>query len=255
MSAFARRAALIGLAGIPFATLFAGRGGGASADLETVTTQTPSGRALTGLLSVPSKTPAPAVLLIHGASGLNDFYRSVPVEFARRRFVGLMVDLFDGVVPTDASHSLDLVHAAEQHPERATETIVTWIDWLRGEHRANGKVGLIGYSFGAEWALRTAISTPVDATVLNVGLMLPTVKQLARLNGPMLGHFCDRGTDPFPSQVELLEARMKQAGRSFEVHWYAADHAFLMPAHHDYNKEAADASWARTTEFLHNNLQ
>ena len=47
---------------------------------------------------------------------------------------------------------------------------------------------------------------------------------------------------------------MKEAGKSFKIHWYAANHGFMNPEFADYNKEAADASWASTIEFLHRNL-
>jgi len=49
--------------------------------------------------------------------------------------------------------------------------------------------------------------------------------------------------------------RMKEAGKSFEVHWYSVGHASANPEFSDYNKAAADAAWANTVEFLHRNLR
>ena len=234
MIALIRRTALAGLAGFPFAALSAGRASGAPADLETVTAQSAGGRIVTGFLSVPSKTPAPGVLLLHGAHGFSDWYKSLAVGFGERGFVGLVFNLFDG-------------HSAE--------TIVTWIEWLRRDQRTNGKVALVGYSLGAEWALRTSMSTPIDATVLHVGLILPDAKDLARLNGPVLGFFGTRDPETSQSRVQQLESTMREAGKSFEVHWYPTGHAFGKPDSPDYNQEALDAAWASTAEFLWANLQ
>jgi dienelactone hydrolase len=49
---------------------------------------------------------------------------------------------------------------------------------------------------------------------------------------------------------------MKEAGKSFEVHWYSVGHAFANPEFPgDYNKMAAEAAWASTIEFLLRNLR
>jgi carboxymethylenebutenolidase len=227
-----RRTALIGLAGLPFA-LFAGRSASGEAGLETVTTNAADGRQLTAFLAVPSKTPAPAVLMLHGFHGLSDWYKSTAIEFAKQGFVGLVFNYHAGI---------------------PSENIPAWAQWLKHDQRTNGKLAIVGYSSGAELALRSSVSIPVDATVLYVGMDELTVDELTHLKGPVLGQFSDRGVDPNPDNVKRLEGRMKEAGKSFEIHWYAANHGFMNPEFADYNKEAADASWASTIEFLHRNL-
>jgi dienelactone hydrolase len=82
-----------------------------------------------------------------------------------------------------------------------------------------------------------------------------TVDELTHLKGPVLGQFSDRGIDPNPDNVKRLEGRMKEAGKSFEVHWYSVGHGFANPEFpDDYNRAAAEAAWASTMEFLHRNL-
>jgi carboxymethylenebutenolidase len=104
--------------------------------------------------------------------------------------------------------------------------------------------------------LGPSASIKVDATVLYVGMAQLTVDELAHLDGPVLGHFSDRGDDPIPDNVRGLEERMKEAGKSFEVHWYSVGHAFANPEFPgDYNKMAAEAAWASTIEFLLRNLR
>jgi dienelactone hydrolase len=60
------------------------------------------------------------------------------------------------------------------------------------------------------------------------------------------------GTTRTRINVKGLEQRIKEVGKSFEVHWYSVGHAFANP---EYNKAAADAAWASTVEFLHRNLR
>jgi carboxymethylenebutenolidase len=226
-----RRVALSSLASFAFVSLFSRS---AAADLKEVTTKIPRGRVVTAYLSLPLKTPAPAVLLLHGGYGLRDSDKSTAVELAKEGFVGLVFDYYAS--PTE-------------------ETISTWIEWLKNDQRTNGKVGVIGFSSGAALALERSISTPVDATVLYFGLVPSSVEKLTHLHGPVLGQFSDRGADPYPKDVVLLESKMKQAGKSFEVHWYAADHGWVRPESSTYNKDAAEASWAITIRFLRDNLQ
>ena len=46
-----------------------------------------------------------------------------------------------------------------------TETLVTWIDWLKADARTTKKVAVIGWSFGAHWALITASVVALDAVI------------------------------------------------------------------------------------------
>jgi len=251
MKAVPRRAALASLAGIAFASMSSRL---AAADLEPISAKTLSGRTVSAFLAVPSKTPAPAIMLIHGAHGLTGYYKSTAIEFAKEGFVALAIDLYDGQL--DASRDVYFLMAtANENPQRTAETITTWIDWLKHDQRTNSAIALVGYSFGAEWALRISLSVPVEATVIYVGLILPTVEELARLRGPTLGLFADWGNDPPLASVDILERRMKQAGKSFEVHTYAAGHGFGNREFADYNKPAAEAAWAATLKFLRANLK
>src|SRR5262249_40610194 len=139
------------------------------------------------------------------------------------------------------------------HPEKAAETLAAWVQWLKTDRRANGKVGLVGWSFGAEWAFRTAIAAPVDATVLYVGLILPSPKEVAQLHGPLLGHFAE--SDPSSRNERcVLQSTLAKAGKSLAAYWYAGDHYFAFSNRPSYDKALADTAWTRTIEFLRANL-
>jgi carboxymethylenebutenolidase len=98
------------------------------------------------------------------------------------------------------------------------------------------------------------MAAPVEATVIYVGVGFPGV-EIARIQGRVLGHFGERDTDPSKRVVETFERTMQEAGKSFEAHWYAGDHYFSLPSYPSYDKELADAAWARTVQFLRVNLE
>ena len=246
MTKIPRRVVLAGLATVPFIAQLtrADRPAFAQTGLETVSVKTLSGRTVSGVVAVPATVVAPALLLIHGDRGLNDVYKSFAADFAREGFFALALDLFDG-------------RTANFNPDRAraAETISAWIEWLKADPRTNGKVGVVGWSFGAGWALEASINTPVEATVVYVGLIYPEAKRLAAMKGPVMVHLGERDNAVSKNSLRIFENLMTEAGKSVEVYWYPGDHYFPFPPRPSYDKEQADAAWTRTTQFFRANLQ
>jgi carboxymethylenebutenolidase len=242
------------LAAIPVTALDLRRTVMAETAIETITLKTPSGRTVSAALAAPAATPAPAVLLVHGASGLIDVDKSFALDFARDGFLALAIDLFEGHTANNDTDRSALVQEASRHPERISETLAAWIEWIRTDKRANGKIGIVGWSFGAGWALKASIVTPVDATVLYVGFDYFTTEELAHLKGPVLAQLGERDMGTNRPSFDVFAGRMKEAGRSLQVYWYPGDHYFPFPNRPTYDKDLADKAWARTVDFLHSQL-
>jgi len=257
MTTIPRRVVLAGLVSMPLGSDLFGTGRAAFADtaLETVSVKTPSNRTVSGLMAVPAAVPAPAVLLIHGSAGLSDMIKGFASDFARDGFFALALDLFDGRTAKDAAARTALANEANSNPAKAAETITAWIEWLKADPRTNGKVGVVGWSFGARWALEASINTPVEATVVYVGLINPGAKRLALLKGPVMAHMAERDYDFTKIDLKKFENMMTEANKSVEVHWYQGDHYFPFPIYPSYDKTLADTAWSRTVEFFRANLQ
>ena len=248
-----RRSILKGLTTVPLATVLADPliARAIAAGLETVTTVA-GGKTVAAALALPTRVPAPTVMLIHEWWGLNDQIKSVAAELAKKGYMALAIDLYDGKVADQQEEANALTQTLD--PARATATLAAWIDWLKNDPNSAGKVATIGWCFGGGWSLNASLAAPVDATVIYYGDVRKTAKELARLKGPVLGHFATRDRWITLEMITDFDREMKAAGGSLTVHWYEADHAFANPTSARYDAEDAALAWRRTLAFLETNL-
>ena len=247
---YARRIILKRAAAIPISVILAdpmlARAVGAA--LETVTITTVDGKSISGALARPEKMPAPAIVLIHEWWGLNDQIKAVAADLSRHGYVALAIDLYDRKVATTRDDARSLMRAVD--PDIATDTLKSWIAWVRAHEATINKLGTIGWCFGGAWSLAASIDAFVDATVVYYGNINRSAHELAKLKGPVLGHFATHDTWINEAMVNGFEAEMAKAGKTFITHWYEADHAFANPSSARYDEANAKLSWERTNAFL-----
>ena len=251
-----RRKFLKGLVTLPLATVLAypDLARAAAATTESVSITTKGGKQVTATIALPDAENAPAILLIHEWWGLNDQIKSVAAEFANQGYIALAVDLYDGDVATEPDAARSLMQSVDGAV--ATDTLVSWVDYLRNHSASNGKVGTVGWCFGGGWSLNTSLATAVDATVIYYGNVKKEANDLAALNSPVLGHFATKDGWINQEMVDGFEQAMQSAGKAdaMTVHWYEADHAFANPTSARYDAEDAALSWERTTAFFKQHL-
>lgn len=247
-----RRLFLKGVASLPLAAILAypDLARAAAGSLETVTTTLDSGKEVSAALALPEAANAPSVLLIHEWWGLNDQIKSMAAEFAKLGYAALAVDLYDGQVAETPDKAMSLMQDVDNR--EATETLATWVDWLRSHEDTNDKVATVGWCFGGGWSLNASIAAPVDATVIYYGSVTQPAAELEALQGPVLGHFATQDERINEEMVSGFEQEMKKAGKAdaLTVHWYDADHAFANPTGARYDAEDAAKAWERTKRFL-----
>lgn len=242
-------------AGLPLAAVLADAtlARAAAATLSEVSIPVAGGQPLRASLALPAKLPAPTVMLIHEWWGLNDQIKAVAAELAQAGFMALAVDLYGGKQASSAEEAGTLMKAVDAAV--AESQVAAGVDWLRAETRSTGKVGTVGWCFGGGWSLRASVARPVDATVVYYGdVSLPSTR-LARLQGPVVGHFASRDQWINRAMVEGFERAMADAGKTLTVYWYDADHAFANPTGARYDAEDAKLAWDRTLDFYHANLR
>ncbi len=249
-----RRSVLKGLAALPLARVLADPklARAAAETLQSVTLALPGGRTAAAALAVPKASPAPSVMLVHEWWGLNDQIKAVAAELAKDGYFALAIDLFDGKATKDPSVAAQLMQQVDKG--QATEICTGWIDYLKNQRRGTGTVGTVGWCFGGGWSLDASIANPVDATVVYYGQVARSAEELEPLKGPVLGHFAIRDKWITADMVSGFEAAMAAAGKTAEIYWYEADHAFANPTGANYEAEEAALAWSRTLDFFARNL-
>ena len=251
-----RRQFLMGLASLPLATVLAypELTSAAAEKTKAVTLTTAGGNEVSAALALPDQPNAPAVLLIHEWWGLNDQIRSVAAELANQGYVALAVDLYGGEVANSPDGARALMQGVDGAV--ATDTLMSWIAFLKEHSATNGKVGTVGWCFGGGWSLNTSIATPVDATVIYYGNVKKSAADLAPLSSPVLGHFATEDGWINQEMVDGFQAAMAEAGKEdmLAVHWYEADHAFANPTSARYDADDAALAWQRTMDFFKQHL-
>jgi carboxymethylenebutenolidase len=252
---FSRRRVLKGAAcALPLAVVLKdSRLAKAAADsLEPVTLTTAGGRSVNAALALPEAAKAPTVLLIHEWWGLNDQIKAVAADFAQQGYAALAVDLYDGKVGTTPDEAKALMGAVDG--AAATDTLVSWVAWLKAHQRSTGKVGTVGWCFGGGWSLDTGLATPVDGCVVYYGRVNKSAAELAPLACPVLGHFATQDQWINQAMVDGFLAAAKEAGKDVTAYWYEADHAFANPTVARYDAEDAALAWQRTQDFFKQRL-
>ena len=132
------------------------------------------------------------------------------------------------------------------------DTVMTAKDHLRG--LVKGKIGVIGFSMGAAWALIAATYTPdqIGAAVLfygNEGV------DYGKVTAKVMGHYCEEDEWEPTEFVDNTFAEFKKAGVNATRHIYpGVAHWFMEDDRPEYDPAAAQLAWTRTVEFLKKNL-
>ncbi len=249
-----RRKALKAIGLAPIATAAVGKIPAAAASENNITLDLwmSNSGSVSGYFMEPQSTPAGAVLLIHEWWGLNDQIRSMVPVFAQAGYLSLAVDLYEGDVADTPDKARSMMSAVQ--PDVASETLTTWIDWLRNHPKGNGKVGTVGWCFGGGWSLNASLVSAVDATVIYYGRCAKSAEEVSKLQGPVLGHFATQDQFIDMEMVSGFEKSMDAAGKTYTNHWYEADHGFANPTTSRHDAEDAMLARSRTLEFFAQHL-
>lgn len=199
----------------------------------------------------PKSTPRGGILVLHPWWGLNEVIKGFCDRLAENGYHVLAVDLYDGKVASTIAEAEKLSGTlirkkVEPHLVESAERLQSI---LRGQ-----PIGVVGFSLGAWWSLWLNERLPdrIAATVLFYGArgMKDT-----RTRSAFLGHFAETDKYVSDSGRKKLEKTLKAAGRDASFHVYpGTGHWFFESDRPEYNAQAADLAWSRTTDFLKTHL-
>jgi carboxymethylenebutenolidase len=206
-------------------------------------------------LALPQSGKGPGVLVLHPWWGLNDFIRGFCDRLAQDGFVALAPDMFAGKVARtieDAEEIVTQLNWEQDVPPR----ILPAVEALRQHPGVTGTgLGIVGFSFGAFWALWLAQQQP--ALVRAVTLFYGTNEgDFQHSHAAFQGHFAENDPNEPTAAVEALEKRLRDAHRPTTFYTYpGTGHWFFEDDRPDaYNAPSAQLAWERTTAFLHEQL-
>jgi carboxymethylenebutenolidase len=213
----------------------------------------PDGKKCPGYLAEPQGgSSGRAVVVIQEWWGLNAQIENVADRLALAGYRALVPDLFRGKIAKDAaeaSHlmsSLDFVDAAEQDIAGAVAYL----------NQRSNKCALIGFCMGGALTLVSAARVHgLSAGACFYGIPPRAVLDPSTLSLPLILHFAELDDWCTPPAVQALESELARSESKFELHRYAAHHAFMNEARPEvYDAKSANLAWQRTLDFFERTL-
>ncbi|HEX8456214.1 MAG TPA: dienelactone hydrolase family protein [Pyrinomonadaceae bacterium] len=215
-----------------------------------------NGGKTTGFLAVPEAGRGAGLVVIQEWWGLVPHIKNVCERFAAEGFVALAPDLYHGRTTTSPDEAGKLMMAL--NIEQAEKDLRGAIEYLLAhESVTSASVGTIGFCMGGALSLYAASKNEqVGACVVFYGGHPKVKPDLENMRAPLLGIYAERDDFATPEGARQLEAKLKQLGKSAEIHVYAdADHAFFNDERPEvFNATAAADAWQHTIRFLREHL-
>lgn len=214
-----------------------------------------NGGTANGYLSLPASGKGPGVIVLQEWWGLVPHINDVCDRFAAEGFVALAPDLYHGESTKSPDEAGKLMMALRiDETEKDLRGAIGYL--LNHEATSGAKVGTVGFCMGGALSLYAASKNPqVGACVVFYGIH-PNVKpDLANLQAPVLGIYAELDAYVPPATVHELESKLKEHGKSVEMHIYPnLDHGFFNDTRELYNEAGAKDAWKRVIAFFREHL-
>ena len=226
---------------------------------EDVVYATVEGQSVSGYLAQPEASEGqalPAIIAIHEWWGLNDNIKSTARRLAGEGYTVLAVDLYGGEVASEPAAAKDLMRSVADNPGPAQENIAQASQFLTDTYGAPA-IGSIGWCFGGNWSLRTGLLLQdLDAMAIYYGQLILAPEALDGLDSPVIGFFGGDDSSIPVQDVENFEEILGDLGKAADINLYpGVGHAFANPSGKNYDPEAAEDAWEKTTAFFAEYLQ
>jgi carboxymethylenebutenolidase len=200
--------------------------------------------------------PLPGIIVIHERWGLDPGTRGLAERLAAQGYIVLAVDLFGGKTTTDVGVARTMMLPVLENPDVANENIRQAYRFL-AETAGAPSIAALGWSFGGNWALNTALLFPdeLDAAIIYYGQVTNNEEKLRPMNVPVLGLFGANDRGVTVATVREFEAVMQTLGKEHEIEIYdGVGHAFADPTGSNYNPAVAEQAWSKVLAFLDEHL-
>jgi carboxymethylenebutenolidase len=214
-------------------------------------------------LALPSKVPAPGIVILQEIFGLSGFVRTVCEDFAQAGYVVMAPDLFwrqqanvqlDSENPADRALAMKYLQGLDER--LAVEDAAQTLAQLRTFPECTGKAGAVGFCLGGKLAYLMAARTDVNAAVAYYGVGIhEALGEAANLRAPLLLHIAadDQLCKP-QAQKEIIRALESVPQVTIHVH-KGAGHAFARKGSSAYQAITAITANDQSAGFLERYLR
>lgn len=226
---------------------------------------------------------APVVVVIQEVFGLTDWIRGVADQVAAEGFIAVAPDVLAGRGPNGgdsrafASQQEAVQATLATPPAEVMRKLKAAREWGLKLPRSNGRTASVGFCFGGSQSFALAVNEPaLNAAVVYYGgaptdapppapgtpppapgTPLPPfvpAAGLTNIKAPVLGLYGGYKEDArIGNTIAPTEARMKQLGKTYEVHVYdGAAHGFLRAqgGNNGANLKASQEAWPLTVAWI-----
>ena len=239
---------------------------------ETVSIPRENGDKLNVYYSRPiTSENVPSIVLIPHMPGWDEWCRETARRFTEHGYAVVCPDIYSKFgYGNPAEISAKVREGGGVSDKSVMNDCQTSINFLRAQQKSNGKVGIIGMCSGGRHAFLAACTVEgFDAAVdcwgggvvmqpsdLSPARPVAPIDYTEKLSIPLLGIFGNEDRSPTAADVNVLEERLKAAGKDYEFHRYdGAGHGIWYYDKPMYRQEAAMDSWNKTLAFFDRHLK
>ena len=211
-------------------------------------------RSLESFVAYPqSPDKPPAVILIHDVIAMAPWVENVADRFAEAGYLAIAPDMLSGRTPEERQPLVSegkTVGPARRLPlAQVAADLNVLADYARKLPASNGKVCVVGFSWGGDQAFRFAATRKDLAAAFVFYGVCPEPENIPNIQAPVWGFYA--GTDTRVGEtIPDTQRQMKAAGKFYETVIYeGASHGFMQagasPNAKEADKKAWDASWIK----------
>ncbi|MCW5964945.1 MAG: dienelactone hydrolase family protein [Bryobacterales bacterium] len=224
-----------------------------------VTVPSPNGLGeIRGYLVKPANAAGrlPGVVVVHENRGLNPHTEDVTRRMALENFVAFAPDGLTtlGGYPGDEDTARSMFAKIDR--SKLMEDFIASSRWLKSHPACTGKIGVVGFCFGAGVAngLAVNLGAELSAAAPFYGGQAPA-SEVPKIQAPLQLHFASLDTrvnEGWPA----YEAALKANGKRYTMFMYeGGNHGFLNDTTPRYDEAMAKLAWSRTVEFFNAELR
>jgi carboxymethylenebutenolidase len=209
------------------------------------------GTVFSAFQAIPAEANGVNIVILPDIRGTHPYYQALANRFAQAGFTTAAIDYYGRTagpgIRDDEFNWKEYLPSVQ--PNEVAEDVKAAIDHL--EKHNSGPVFTVGFCFGGgqSWRL-SASDLGVSGVIGFYGLPKLVTDVVDDISAPLL--LLLAGSDVATSQEEFdaFAAKLKDAGKTYDMHVYeGAPHSFFDAAFDEW-KEACDDAWARMITFV-----